>query len=331
MTTSDLAKPLRTWSHLATNRRRPTEYEIVSTNTLWNTPNHKLKWSQGGAVPVVKWRDKYRDGSPLKHDDWNAFRDPDQVVYRTYNLMQDGQETYIDGLLNEYNSNEHDLSLSMSWLAMLGKVYTPARYLIHATQMASGYLVALAPSSTVANPLMFQCADQLRWVSRTAYRTAELTKAHPDLGFGKAERTYWEDSKVWRGFLELAERALVAWDWGESFTAVNLVLKPAIDEAFMHQFGRVSRANGDTLTGMLLDAQFTDSERSRRFTAGLVNFLCAAPGHDNKAVMAAWVEKWAPLGDRAIDAFCAAFDEEGTAAAAAKQDAKAFRATMGFD
>lgn len=28
-------KPLKTWSHLATRRRKPSEYEIVSTNLHW--------------------------------------------------------------------------------------------------------------------------------------------------------------------------------------------------------------------------------------------------------------------------------------------------------
>ena len=29
--------PLKTWSHLAEQRRRPSEYEIVSTNLHWHT------------------------------------------------------------------------------------------------------------------------------------------------------------------------------------------------------------------------------------------------------------------------------------------------------
>lgn len=329
-TTPDLSKPLKTWSHLIGDRRRPTEYEIVSTRSLWNTPNQKLGWRQAGATPVNKWFVTHRNKSALQHDNWDAFRDPDQMVYRTYSLMQDGQETYVDGLLDGYNKNDHDSGLSPSWLKTLGQLYTPARYVLHATQMASGYLVALSPSSTVANGFMFQCADQLRWVSRIAYRTAELRAAHPDLGFGSEERRHWEEGDAWRGFLELMERALVAWDWGEEFTVVNLVIKPTIDEAFMHQLGRVARLNGDLLTGMLMDAQFTDSERSRRFTGALVRFLCAYQGNDNKRVIADWIDKWVTLADRAIDAFCQPFDQDGAAAEAAKSDAKAFRVSLGF-
>jgi len=330
LTNSNLEKPLKTWSHLVKNKRRPTEYEIVSTNTLWNTPNHSLNWKQASATPVIKWRDKYRDGGPLKHRDWDAFRDPDQLVYRTYNLMQDGQETYVDGLLNEYSNNEHDLSLSESWVGALLRAYTPARYLMHTAQMSLGYLVALAPSSTVANPLMFQCADQLRWLSRIAYRTAELAAAHPALGFGKNERREWEEGETWSGFLELAERTLVAWNWGEQMAVLELVFKPAIDEAFIHQFGKVSRQSGDMLTGMLLDAQFADSERARRFTGALVRFLCEDSGHDNRAILKGWVDKWAPLGDKAIDRFCRTLGGGDAAAKEAKQEAAAFRAGLGL-
>jgi toluene monooxygenase system protein E len=330
-TPTGLEKPLKTWSHLASARKRPTEYEMVSANILWNTPNSKLKWTQGAQTPIVRWRAKNRNESPIKHDDWNAFRDPDQLVYRTYNLMQDGQETYVDGLLNEYNSNQHDLSLSTAWLEILARAYTPARYVVHATQMALGYLVALAPSSTIANPLMFECGDQLRWLSRIAYRTAELAKAHPDLEFGKAERKRWEEDPMWEGFLELVERTLVTWDWNEAFVVVHLILKPAIDEAFMHQFGQASRMSGDLLTGMLLDAQYVDSERSRRFGAAVVSFLCKDEQYDNRKIIDEWLRKWSPLGDRAIERFCSVFDDGKAAAEVAKAKAKEFRQSVGLN
>jgi toluene monooxygenase system protein E len=330
MSTTSLEKPLKTWSHLASARKRPTEYEIVSANILWNTPNSKLKWTQGAETPIVKWRSKNRNESPIKHDDWNAFRDPDQLVYRTYNLMQDGQETYVDGLLNEYSSNQHDLSLSTAWLETLGRAYTPMRYVVHATQMALGYLVALAPSSTIANPLMFECSDQLRWLSRIAYRTAELAKAHPDLEFAKAERKRWEGDPMWEGFLELTERALVAWDWNEAFLVVHMVLKPAIDEAIIRQFGQASRTTGDLLTGMLLDAQFVDSERSRRFGSAVVRFLCENESYNNRKTMNEWLRKWIPLGDRAIDGFCTVLENGDTAAEAAKAKMREFRHSAGL-
>ena len=324
---SDLSKPLRTWSHLAGQRRRPSEYEIVSTDLLWSTDD-AMPWALSPDIDMNKWFVKYRNESPLRHDDWDAFRDPDALVYRSYNVMQDGQETYVDGLLADYAGNAHDASLGADWVAALARLYTPARYPLHCLQMGAAYLVQIVPASTIENCAMFQCADQLRWVSRIAYRTRELADTWPDAGFAERERGVWEGDPCWQGFRELLERALVAYDWAEHFVALNLVAKPAFDEAFLRQLGRSTRRNGDALLAQLLDAQWIDSERARRWTAALVDFARQREGNDS--VLAGWLAKWAPLGDAAIDAYCAALPDAPEAAATAKTAAREFRAGLGF-
>ena len=327
MTESSDLNPLKTWSHLAGQRRRPSEYEIVSTNLLWSTDD-EVPWSLAPGVHMNQWYLKYREASPLKHADWNAFRDPDEMVYRTYNIMQDGQETYVDGLLDEHNANDHDGGLSAAWIQQLAELYTPGRYLLHAAQMGSAYLVQMAPASTIVNCAMLQSADQLRWVSRIAYRTKELSLAAPDAGFVDGELGHWQGNAAWQGFRELMERTLVAYDWGEHFTALNLVAKPAIDEAFVCQLGNVARREGDGLLQQLTDAHQTDNARSRRWTKTLIGFALETDG--NKDVLGEWVAKWAPLGDAAIDAYCAALPNADGAAAEAKGEAEAFRADLGL-
>jgi toluene monooxygenase system protein E len=324
---SDLSKPLKTWSHLAGQRRRPSEYEIVSTNLLWSTDD-EMPWALSPDIDMNKWYLKYRNNSPLKHDDWDAYRDPDELVYRSYNVMQDGQETYVDGLLADHAKNEHDTGLSAEWVANLGRLYTPARYPIHCVQMGSAYLVQIVPASTIENCAMFQAADQLRWVSRIAYRTKELSNTYPDAGFITKERGFWENDPCWQGFRELLEKALIAYDWAEHFVALNIVAKPALDEAFVRQLGQSARRNADPLLAQLLDAQWLDSERARRWTKALVDFARQTDGNDE--VLADWVAKWAPLGDAAIDAYCAELPDNPDAADTAKGAAREFRAALGF-
>ena len=182
-------RPLKTWSHLAARRRRPTEYETVSTNLLWSTQDPDRPWTMGQAIPMSGWFKRYRNESPLQHADWDGFRDPDQLIYRNYTLIQDGQEAFVDGLLDEHQRNDHDESLPQAWLEVLGSHWAPARYVVHAQQMSSNYLVALAPSSTIVNCFMLQGGDQLRWVSRIAYRTAALRKRQKELEDTVTERT----------------------------------------------------------------------------------------------------------------------------------------------
>ena len=170
---SDLSKPLKTWSHLAGKRRRPSEYEIVSTNLLWSTDD-EMPWALSPDIDMNKWYLRYRNNSPLRHDDWDAFRDPDEMVYRSYNVMQDGHETYVDGLIRDHAKNDHDKSLSADWVAALARLYTPTRYPLHCVQMGSAYLVQMVPSSTIENCTMFQAADQLRWVSRAPTTSSVL-------------------------------------------------------------------------------------------------------------------------------------------------------------
>jgi toluene monooxygenase system protein E len=307
-TLPEVARPLKTWSHLANRRRRPTEYETVSTNLLWTTNNPDAPFTMGEGIPMTKWYKKYRNGSPLKAADWDGFRDPDQLIYRNYTLIQDGQEAFVDGLIEDHSRNEHDVSLPDSWTQLLGRLYTPARYLMHAVQMSSNYLVAMSPASAVSNCFMFQAGDHLRWLSRVAYRTAELNIAKPDQGFANAERSHWEQSPEWQGYRELTEKTLIAWDWGEQFTALNLVLKPAIDAALIGALGQSARRNGDTLTGLLLDAQLIDSERTRRWTVALVKYAVDSDA-SNAIVLEGWFNKWNPLGEAAIVKFCAGLPE----------------------
>ena len=74
--------PLKTWSHLAGNRRRPSEYEVVSTNLHYRNTNTEGPWEQDPDTHMNKWYRQYCYDSPLKHEDWDAFRDPDALVYR---------------------------------------------------------------------------------------------------------------------------------------------------------------------------------------------------------------------------------------------------------
>lgn len=317
---------LKTWSALAGSRRRPSEYEVVSYKLHYRNRNPEAAYEQSPGSMMNRWYREKVFASPLQHPDWDAFRDPDEVTYRGYCTMQDGQEQYVDVLLNDHSDNGHDARLSPAWAAQLARLYTPARYLFSGLQMASAYLVQVAPASTVTNCAVFQEADQFRWLSRLAYRTAELAKTWPDLGFAEAERRHWEEAPEWQGFRELVERVLATFDWGESFVALNLVTLRAVDAAFVHQFAAAARAEGDTLAAMLCDNQDKDGRRSARWTQALTRHALAAEA--NRAVIAGWLEKWVPLADRAIEAYCGALPEG--AAAAAKAETAAFRASLGF-
>ena len=322
----EVLKPLKTWSHLAGNRRKPSEYEIVSTNLHYSTDNPDAPWELDPNIHMQEWYRKYRNNTALKCDDWDAYRDPEQLVYRTYNLLQDGQETYVNGLFDQFSERGHDQMLSDEWVETLARVYTPARYLFHTLQLGAAYLAQMGPGSTITNIATFQTADSIRWLTHTAYRTRELANTHSDKSFTENEREVWENDAAWQGFRELMEKALVAWDWSDAFVALNLVAKPAVEEALLVQLGNAARDNDDTLLGLLTQAQMRDGERHRRQTAELVKMLLETEG--NKETLQGLIAKWIPLADAAIDAYCDAVP--GADAGDAKQAVRAFHAQLGL-
>lgn len=316
MTELEILKPLKTWSHLAARRRKPSEYEIVSTNLHYSTDNPEAPFELDPNFPIALWFKQYRNASPLRHQDWNAFRDPDEVVYRTYNMQQDGQEAYVFGLLSQFSDRGHDQMLDRAWAESLARLYAPARYPIHAIQMQSAYVSQMAPASTISNCATYQAADSLRWLTHAAYRTKELANAFPDLGFGQKERGIWEDDPAWQGFRELIEKSLIAWDWAESFVVLNLIVKPAFEECVLRGLGDAARHNGDTLLGLLSDAQLRDADRHRRWAGSLIKMSLQEPG--NEKVIATWIEKWMPLAEIAIDSYASNLSDAPDAIARAK-------------
>ena len=149
--------------------------------------------------------------------------------------------------------------------------------------------------------------------------------AHPDRGFAERERDRWENDATLQGFRELFEKTLAAYDWGEAFVALNLVAKPAADET-LRELGSAARHFDDHLLALLIDNQMRDGERSRRWSAALVEFC--TPHGDNKAAIQGWIDKWMPLAEKAIADFCTALPENDGIVDAAMGRVQAFHRSL---
>ena len=188
--------------------------------------------------------------------------------------------------------------MTPQWLRVLSIVFTPMRYPAHVLQMMQAYLGQIAPSSYITNCTAFAAADQLRLVSLVAYRTRQLQMAQPDAGFATGERQIWETHPDWQPTRRALETALVAYDWGECLTAVNLVLYPTLSEILLRQLGIVADTNHDQLTWLLLSNLSIDAERHSRWSAALARYaISKRPG--NASVLRRWVQRWTPKADEA--------------------------------
>ena len=298
MTGSRPPRRLKTWSSLGQLGRIPSEYEVVTHNLNYTTrPNRSSALESNPTSPANMWLLTYRDKSPLQADDWRGFRDPDEIIYRKYVTMQDEQETVVEGVLDEYGPARHDASLSGQWVEGLAALFTPTRFPVHALQMCTAYLAQMAPASYISNCAVFGTGDLLRRVSLVAYRTRQLADATRS-SIGRTERAMWERNEAWQPARRVLEELLTVYDWGECFTAMNLVIRPVLDHILLRQLANAAHDAGDELTWLLLSNLAVDADRCTRWSTALARYAIEQRA-GNRDVLQRWVARWTPRAEAA--------------------------------
>ena len=292
-------RPRRTFSTFGDVRKMPSEYEIVTHAQNWTLRhNRAATFEQNPSSAPNLWFLTYRENSPLQAENWDAYRDPDALTYKAYVNLQAEAEAKVRGVLEAHAEAGADAALDPRSVALLGHLFTPSRYLYHGFQQVEAYIGYMAPSSYITNAASFSTADFLRRVTTIAYRTRELQIASPDSGIGSAERSVWEGHEGWQPARKAVEYALVSYDFGEAFTALNLVLGPTLDDVLLTQLGRAAKGRGDDLTWLLTSFLAEDSRRRGRWSRALAD-LAVTQHPDSRRVLATWIGRWGARADEA--------------------------------
>jgi toluene monooxygenase system protein E len=314
---------LKTFSHLAGARRMPSEYDLTTKNLLY----YPAKGGFEVQTPIAAWYERHQVGSPLKSADWDAFADPRATTYAAYTAMQRAREAYVDGLLQRIEETRYDNELTPERRDALEKTLPVLRFPFHAFQMLSAYVGQMAPSGRIAIVLAFQTADEVRRIHRIAYRMAQLRMVEPS--FGDASRTAWERNPAWQPLREAVERALVAYDWGEAFVALNVCIKPLVDELFMIELPRAAGSMGDPLLGAITHSLMADCTWQRDWTRVLSTMLVREHG-ENKDALERWARMWTPRAERAVEAL-APLSGSSSAFGAVRDVHRAFLTSCGLE
>jgi len=309
MTTSDIGRrPLKTWSLLGDVRRKPSPYEVVTAKFHYHFRRDPAPFELDPEVPLNLWYLKNREGSPLMVEDWEGFRDPAKLTYRDYVLLQDKHEVYVDQLIDQHEAAGSAAALDPGWVATLTDLVVPLRFPLHTLQMTSIYIGQMAPSSFITNCSNFQAADELRRIQRIAYWTKVLANAHGDqIAETDTARAPWVDGAAWQPLRELVENLLITYDWGEAFAALDLAVKPAIDELLGVAFVELARRNGDDFLANLFTALRSDTARSRDWTSALVTYSTERE-ESLTALLDGWKADWQPRAIAACEPLAAMFE-----------------------
>jgi toluene monooxygenase system protein E len=286
-------KPARkTYWHLGAGRRLPSDYEIATTKLL-------PYLDRGGfalELPTSEFYRRHQVGSLLVCARWDELSDPRATTYTKYVDLARERESFVGRLLTSIEESNYDGELSPAWVEKLGGALSPLRFLCHGLQMVAAYVGQMAPSGRIAAAALFQCGDEIRRIQRFAHRLALLARRRPEIG--TAGRRLWQSDPRWQPLRQAIEKLLVTYDWGEAFVALNVCLKPMIDDIFLLQLAEVADRSGDHLDGQILRSLFEDCQWHRDWTEALLA-LATADRPDNRAVVAKWIDAWALTVDAA--------------------------------
>jgi toluene monooxygenase system protein E len=294
---------LKTYSHLAAARRRPSDYEIGTSNLLYHpTRGFELE------LPFVAWYERYQRGTALTCADWESFRDPRETTYERYTAMQAAREDYLDGIACFVEHTDHDQRTPSAWIETTASVIGALRFPCHGFQMIACYLGELAPTSRIAVAAMFQAADEIRRVHWFARRLCVLRRARPEIA--DDGRLAWQNAVAWQPLRRAVELLLVTYDWGEALVALNVCVKPVVDELFMKVLADIAANDqADVPLAQALDSFYQDCEWQRAWTTRLITTGLA----QNPALageLSRWVGTWSSIAYDAIDGFAPLFASE---------------------
>ncbi len=290
-----MATALKTYSHLAQQKRLPTEYELVTSRL-----HYYVEKGFAVNVPLRAWYQRYQKDSPLSCGDWEKFYDPRETTYTKYTELQKTREAHVDGLLKSIETSEYDRRLSKEWLENLSRGVTPLRFVFHGFQMAAAYVGQMAPSGRITIAALLQAADELRRIQRLAYRMAQLRRVQSE--FGETSKECWQTNSIWQPLRRTLEKLLITYDWGEAFVALNLCLKPLVDQIFMVQFADCARKNEDYLFGEILLSLDEDCQWQRDWTEALLEVVFA-DRPSSRTVIQQWVDRWGVEAGKILSSF----------------------------
>ncbi|NUQ34200.1 MAG: hypothetical protein HUU29_04590 [Planctomycetaceae bacterium] len=282
-----MATGQKTYWHLLSQRRAPSDYEVVTSRLLYY-PGKEPEVH----TPVGAWMGKHR--STIPPETWERFNDPRQTTYRSYTELQSRLEAHIDEVIRADVCGP----VSRDTLALLKAYVAPLRYPCHGLMMLAAYAGHLAPSGKVAICLAFQATDELRRIDRITQHAVKRLGADAV----RASRLHWQEAKEWQPLRKVIERLLVTYTWDESFIALNLVLKPLIDRVFCDRLGSTLDACGDGTFQQIFRSLADDTRWHREWSAAAVG-TAFGPG-ETDAVQSV-VDRWLPSVQHAVEVLAA--------------------------
>ncbi|MGH8998614.1 MAG: hypothetical protein ACRDY7_04415 [Acidimicrobiia bacterium] len=292
----------KTFTHLQGRKRPPSDYEELSTGLMWRTPPH-VNTRHG------TWREK----DTALRADWEEFRDPTGLTYRTYVARQDAAERQLDGVLRTGALLGVPDGLDGAWRRALATLVGAMSFAEWGVGMLHQQVERFSLSSTLAQSAQLQVMDKMRH----AQRDLEVY----DLVFGEPEgdddpvRQLWMEGPDIQPLRRYIEEALGRTDWAELIVAANLGLGGLVTPFLREMYLEGGRRYRDSVVVGLGTAFGEDEARAVAWTDAFVKLTATEPA--NSGVISGWLEHYLPPATEVVSTLAGHHPLDGIADKAA--------------
>jgi hypothetical protein len=266
--------------------RRLNEYEEVTQLLQWHGPYHV----QGDRPAHKVWTD---ESTELQCSDWEAYRTPDKLYYRTYTTRQARAGRSVATAFEFAQSDGQLANVDPARVELLRNVIGVLQYPDWGLCVAHQNATRFALSSWIAGATSFMMFDELRHAQLYG-RLAMAYGEHYD-GFDDP-RPAWMDEPRFQPSRRVIEETMADLDWGKTIVLADLIVEPLLTSAAHAVLTTGSLTAGDGLTPFVCRSIEDDKLRHRESAAAFLRLVChdATVGDANRERVAAWAEALLP-------------------------------------
>jgi hypothetical protein len=274
-------------------RRRLSEYEEVTRLLQWHPPYHM----DAGVRPrYAVWADA---NSALLCGDWDAYRAPDKLYYRTYTAQQAKADRAVSTAFDFADQTDALKHVDTARLDGLRDLIPALQYPEWGLCIANQYVTRFAMSSWIAGAAEFMMFDELRHAQLYGRLGLAFDEAHG--GFDQG-RERWMSSARLQPVRKLIEEYMALLDWGQSFIVGGLIVEPLLTEAAHAMLADGAVRAGDWLVPFACQSILNDKRRHRADVEAFVTLVTqdSEHGSDNLALIDTWCQLWKPQATDAV-------------------------------
>jgi hypothetical protein len=274
-------------------RRRLSEYEEVTRLLQWHPPYHM----DGGARPrYAVWADA---NSALLSGDWDAYRAPDKLYYRTYTTQQAKADRAVSTAFEFAGETDALAHVDAARLDRLRELIPALQYPEWGLCIANQYVTRFAMSSWIAGAAEFMMFDELRHAQLYGRLGLAFDEAHG--GFDQG-RERWMSAARLQPMRRVIEEYMALLDWGQSFIVGGLIVEPLLTEAAGAVLTDGAVRAGDWLVPFACQSILNDKRRHRADVEAFVTMVTQDPEHGpgNVALIDTWCQLWKPQTTDAV-------------------------------